>query len=74
MSFPTTMILYRTRREQVRLDWNVAPYSRPTTNVIASSAHSMNQERSKEEEKEKKRDRKDRGQEADGKKGSSTKQ
>ena len=34
----------------------------------------MNQARSEEEEKERKRDRKDRGQEADGKKGSSTKQ
>ena len=34
----------------------------------------MNQERSEEKEKERKRDRKDRGQEADGKKGSPTKQ
>ena len=34
----------------------------------------MNQARSEEEEKERKRDRKDRGQEADGKKGSPTKQ
>ena len=34
----------------------------------------MNQARSEEEEKERKRDRKDRGQEADGKKGSLTKQ
>ena len=34
----------------------------------------MNQARSEEEEKETKRDRKDRGQEADGKKGSPTKQ
>ena len=34
----------------------------------------MNQARSEEEEKERKRDRKDRGQEADGQKGSSTKQ
>ena len=34
----------------------------------------MNQARSEEEEKEKKRDGKDRGQEADGKKGSPTKQ
>ena len=34
----------------------------------------MNQERLEEEEKERKRDRKDRGQEADGKKGSPTKQ
>ena len=33
----------------------------------------MNQARSEEEEKERKRDRKDRGQEADGKKGSPTK-
>ena len=34
----------------------------------------MNQARSEEEEKERKRGRKDRGQEADGKKGSATKQ
>ena len=34
----------------------------------------MNQARSEEEEKERKRDRKDRGQEANGKKGSPTKQ
>ena len=34
----------------------------------------MNQARSEEEEKERKRDRKDKGQEADGKKGSPTKQ
>ena len=34
----------------------------------------MNQARSEEEEKEMKRDRKDRGQEADGKKGSPAKQ
>ena len=34
----------------------------------------MNQARSEEEEKARKRDRKDRGQEADGKKGSPTKQ
>ena len=34
----------------------------------------MNQARSEEEEKERKRDRKDRGQEADGKKGNPTKQ
>ena len=34
----------------------------------------MNQARSEEEEKERKRDRKDRGQEADGKKGSPTNQ
>ena len=34
----------------------------------------MNQARPEEEEKERKRDRKDRGQEADGKKGSPTKQ
>ena len=34
----------------------------------------MDQARSEEEEKERKRDRKDRGQEADGKKGSPTKQ
>ena len=34
----------------------------------------MNQGKSEEEEKERKRDRKDRGQEADGKKGSPTKQ
>ena len=34
----------------------------------------MNQARSEEEEKERKRDRKERGQEADGKKGSPTKQ
>ena len=34
----------------------------------------MNQARSEEEEKERKRNRKDRGQEADGKKGSPTKQ
>ena len=34
----------------------------------------MNQARSEEEEKERKRDRKDSGQEADGKKGSPTKQ
>ena len=34
----------------------------------------MNQARLEEEEKERKRDRKDRGQEADGKKGSPTKQ
>ena len=34
----------------------------------------MNQARSEEEEKERKRDRKDRGQEADGKKGSPIKQ
>ena len=34
----------------------------------------MNQARSEGEEKERKRDRKDRGQEADGKKGSPTKQ
>ena len=33
----------------------------------------MNQARSEEEEKERKRDRKDRGQEADGKRGSPTK-
>ena len=34
----------------------------------------MNHARSEEEEKERERDRKDRGQEADGKKGSPTKQ
>ena len=34
----------------------------------------MNQARSEEDEKERKRDRKDRGQEADGKKGNPTKQ
>ena len=55
-----------------------------TTNVIEQESvsihksstelrHSrMNQARSEEEEKERKRDRKDRGQEADGKKGSET--
>ena len=64
--------------------------SRPTTNVIGPLheckkvcpctkalpvRHSrMNQARSEEEEKERKRDRKDRGQEADGKKGSPTKE
>ena len=41
---------------------------------VHAQRHSrMNQARSEEEEKERKRDRKDRGQEADGKKGSPTK-
>ena len=69
---------------------NVAPCSRPATTVIGPlheckkvSMHKsptplrhsrMNQARSEGEEKERKRDRKDRGQEADGKKGSPTKQ
>ena len=47
----------------------------PCTKDLAPVRHSrMNQARSEEEEKERKRDRKDRGQEADGKKGSPTKQ
>ena len=47
----------------------------PCTKALPPLRHSrMNQARSEEEEKERKRDRKDRGQEADGKKGSPTKQ
>ena len=73
-----------TKRTRGRLDRNVAPCSKPTTTVIdplheckkVCLRHSrMNQARSKDEEKERKRDRKDRrGQEADRKKGSPTKQ
>ena len=49
---------------------SVSMHKRPTP-----LGHSrMNQARSEEEEKERKRDRKDRGQKADGKKGSPTKQ
>ena len=73
-----------TKRTRVRLDRNVAPCSRPTTNVIgplmnarkcvhAQKPHSC-QARSEGEEKERKRDRKNRGHEANGKKGSPTKQ
>ena len=79
-----------TKRTRGRLDRNVAPCSRPTTSVIgppwmqgsvfmhknsAQIRHSrMNQARLEEEENGRKRDRKDRGQEADGKRGSPTKQ
>ena len=71
------------KRTGVRLDRNIATCSRPTTNVIGPLHECkkvcptpvrnsrMNQARSEEEEKERKRDR---GHEADGKKGSPTKQ
>ena len=56
----------------------VCPWMQESVSMHKSPApvrHSrMNQARSEEKEKERKRERKDRGQEADGKKGSSTKQ
>ena len=54
------------------------PWMQESVSMHKSHAHlrqsRMNQASSEEEEKERKRDRKDRGQEADGKKGSPTKQ
>ena len=89
MYFGFNRCIKDTKRTRGRLDRNVASCSRPTTNVIGplhgckkvcpctkaiatQLRHSrMNQARLEEEEKERKRDR---GQEADGKKGSPTKQ
>ena len=90
MSFPTANVLKLkdTKRTRVRLDRNVAPCSRPTTPVIdplheckkvcpctkERKKRGRRGKREKEEEKERKRNSKDRCQEADGKKGSPTKQ
>ena len=72
------------KRTRGRLDRNIAPCSRPTTNVI-DPLHECKKVCPctkalllsgicTSEEQERKRDRKNRGQEADGKKGSPTKQ
>ena len=71
-----------TKRTRGRLDRNVAPCSRPTINVIGTlheckkvcPCPTQGFEHEWSKEKERKRDRKDRGQEADGKKGRKTKQ
>ena len=52
---------------------SVSMHKSPTP-LMALKKSRMNQARAEEEVKERKRDRKDRGQEADGKKGSPTKQ
>ena len=77
------------KRTRGRFDRNVAPCSRSTTNVIGplhecKSVHAQKpyscqtyaheSAKSEEEDKERKKDRKDRGQEAYGKKDSPTKQ
>ena len=79
-----------TKRTRGRLDRNVAPCSRPTTKVIGplheckkvcpctkalpQSGNRAWIEQGRKKRKKRGRDRKDRGQEADGKKGSPTKQ
>ena len=61
---------YHRHRRTPWMQESVSMHKSPTPQI-----HSlMNQASSEEEEKERKRDRKDRGQEADGKKGSPTKQ
>ena len=69
---PTTMQQadYHRHRPTPRMQESMSMHKSP----IPLRHSRMNQARSEEEEKETKRDRKDRGQEVDGKKGSSTKQ
>ena len=64
---------YHRHRPTPWMQESVSMHKSPTP-LMALKQSRMNQARSEEEVKERKRDRKDRGQEADGKKGSPTKQ